>query len=416
MEDMSKIVVRSEEIWSDSDTSPLTEQDSGYCTDRNPSSTIDDGSDSDPVLFSDDDLDYSFVQAKQKILKRAADVFLREDQLNALANHNEHSKIGRAPLTTVLDEAKGFLHTLSLAAGPTANQKPRKKSRTQKNARANVPRIAANPRDLQINVNLVDKRTSIKFDEESHSLKKINGSSIISMIPSSLLTQCQWMTRVLMWNKASTLTEPRSMPDTAGSWKIMSDPWHFACGVIPPRAMDTERGVDLNYALSITDEARLVTLSTPPFYIVHVNKAFQRFAELPSDCCLLGRPVENVIQVSPTATPEQDAKHCYWPSLILNSNKSCCIDVLPVVQGDAQRNKESSLSSLSTKSTSNTFMSHILICVSSPANKSSLPHIPSYITFPESAADVTSDASDVSKDDSSSSSSTLQSSLWGTVG
>jgi hypothetical protein len=400
MSDMNRQSSSGEASWNLEDDPSTTEPESDFGTDENPTSG--DGSDSDPALFSDDEIDYSFVQAKQKILKRAADIFFHEERFDALTDLSEHRRYDPSA-ESIWDEAKDFMRTLDQVTGPITKTTKVKKpaaGRASKKPKLAEIRKCENPCDPRVDVTLVGRNSSTKFGRDI-ALVKCNISSSLNVLPTSFMTQCQWMTQVLLYNKASRPLDSNNSTDTP-CWKIMSNPLDCSCGMIPPSSMDMARRVDLNFALSIVDEARLVTQSMPPFSVVHVNRAFQKLADLPCDQCLLGKPIESVIHVPTDSVPTEESDHVFWSSIITMSNTQCRLEAFPVVQGRSLQSTSSDM-----------YMSHILICVQPPV--APMAHVPSVIAFHNSTTDVTSDASDVSKDDSSTSS-TVLTGIWGTVG
>ena len=95
---------------------------------------------------------------------------------------------------------------------------------------------------------------------------------------------------------------------------------------------------------------RIITLSTPPFCVVHANKAFSMFSGL-SNCTLVGKPIESILQVI------QDIPTTYLCSTpttveslgsqIVSSNKPCQLRVVPIT--DRVRNSQGGMSHLLVK-------------------------------------------------------------------
>ena len=81
-------------------------------------------------------------------------------------------------------------------------------------------------------------------------------------------------------------------------WKIVSDPrQRYSLGLLPPSHVHLTSSIDIQEAISFTPEARIVTTSTPPFSVVHANKAFLQKADC-SSRDLIGNPIESIIHVT----------------------------------------------------------------------------------------------------------------------
>jgi len=126
------------------------------------------------------------------------------------------------------------------------------------------------------------------------------------------------------------------------TWEVISDT-NFGLLVIPPSKLPFRDGIRLKDALSFTSNAQLITQSTPPFCVVHANKAFLSFSGLYNGD-VLGKAIESVIEVlqeisSPSA--ELSTKR-YLNSRILSSKKSCQLLVTPIT--DLLRNSQGGMS------------------------------------------------------------------------
>ena len=165
----------------------------------------------------------------------------------------------------------------------------------------------------------------------------------------------QWLMKALLWNNESSSSEavpltpsgPQQQPsvDHDRRWRMVVSDGSLAGSsrLVPPTTMCLQHAVDLQDVITVTDEARLVVESTPPFCIVvrtllknghhllqlllhpfthpkhflllcflvlpplfflgqHANKAFLECANLQGTDALVGRPVESIFRVSREST------------------------------------------------------------------------------------------------------------------
>ena len=155
----------------------------------------------------------------------------------------------------------------------------------------------------------------------------------------------QWLMKALLWNnESSSETVPLPLPlstlqlvsdrQDQPSWRMVVSDGSLSASsrLVPPATMSLQHAVDLQDVITVTDEARLVVESTPPFCIVvrvhcqqpiptssslhspilyslllflfvqHANKAFLECANLQGTDALVGRPVESIFRVSHEST------------------------------------------------------------------------------------------------------------------
>lgn len=144
------------------------------------------------------------------------------------------------------------------------------------------------------------------------------------------------MARALIWSDPSSSHQTQAQPQDA-SWKLVSDPRTFALGLVPPTGMSMQNGLSLEEAIAVTDQARIVTQSTPPFCVVHVNRAFLLLANLRES--VIGRPIEMVLQVTQSMNLPSTDDQLFLDSVITLSDKTkaCRIQVLPVLDRSRRR-------------------------------------------------------------------------------
>jgi len=166
-------------------------------------------------------------------------------------------------------------------------------------------------------------------------------------------------------------------------WRVVSDPVTCALGLVPPRNMSLTHAVPLGDAIAVTDQARLVTQSTPPFCVVHVNRAFLLLAGLgDSKEHIIGRPVETMVQILPGAMArgpplhrqldDKDDDERFFESIVSLRGRvtPCRIRVVPILSQSSRRcrrriSKDRYISSPASSSSA-ACMSHVLVEVRPP--------------------------------------------------
>lgn len=346
-------------------------EDSGYSTDScrsscSESNEPENSSDSDPSSnfqydASDEedegvDSRMEFLNEKQSILTRAAEVLGREESYEAATAFATSNKPPSRPSAT-WKEAKSVLRTM----GHKSKEPSRSNARLLSVQRDSRKR--KNPRDPAIDFSSVQRLPAAKFARlETVTTKDENIMGLLSSLPTALFHQGQWMAKALVWSAPTQNRElDRSMDYR---WKVVSDPSTYSLGLVPPNGMSMKNAVDIQEAMSISDEAHVVTQATPPFCVVYANKAFLKIADSGSTESIIGRPVESILQISEDifgsqATPkDRDSSKSYLNGVLrLESSKACRIRLCPVV--DRTRKAKDS----SSEHVKYSCMSHILIQV-----------------------------------------------------
>ena len=165
------------------------------------------------------------------------------------------------------------------------------------------------------------------------------------------------MARALLWGEPCQ----RSVIDC--SWQKFYDPYSCSGGLIPPTNMSMKHAVDLQEAMTVTDEPRLLTQAAPPFNVVHVNRAFLLLAGV-GDCAkphsMVGRPVESFFQVTQVVGPPEDKQQNYLESILaLDDAKrlTCRIKIIPIMDRRKRRRLSVDMNRMYS------CMSHVLIKV-----------------------------------------------------
>jgi len=310
--------------------------DSGYLSDANDSPSSDSSSEIYCVYDSendDEEIDshIEYIQEKQRILKRAADVLYQEDAYTASIALNKPS----ATEGTIWQKAQGILRSLDQKPGdnetstmrpPPARRGPVGGSLVKKNQPC--------PTDASIDTSTVQRISASSFATSTIEADKGEELALLSSLAAPLFADSQWMAQALVWS-APSHPSIHALQDCR--WQVMSDPLTCCLGLIPPSSMSMQNAVDIQEATCITQNARLVTQSTPPFNVVFANKAFLQVAGLSSNGSLIGKPVETLLHVTQDIH-DSDTDTTYLDSVLtLTDNKSCRIRAVPVVDRARRR-------------------------------------------------------------------------------
>jgi hypothetical protein len=380
--------------------------ESGNCSSGNLQTTSDSGdntgtsttaSDSDPFDdTSDEDNDETsisrridFLSEKRSLLKRAYKVMAQEENYDAAIAIDTVRNPKVEAFNSIWTEARGVLREMNEAAGTTTlspalssyhdntgDQKPGGYLRAKKNN--------PDPSDPKIDKSSV-RRVVAKRSGDVEVIRRDDAREVsyISSIPSPVFGDGQWLAQALVYAAPTThQVQPSTSADCR--WKVVSDPFTSSLGLVPPSSVSMNNAVDIQEATAFTEEPRLVTQSTPPFCVVHVNKAFLMLANLPAQDSLIGRPIESVIQVTqqdidmnrstdvmmdePDNNTNSDDDERYLESILSRGDKKACrIQVVPVLD----RCRRQSITE-----TSYSCMSHVLIRVRESTTSSTTPTRP----------------------------------------
>jgi hypothetical protein len=355
---------------------------------------------SDPFDDTSDDEDndetsisrrIDFLSEKRSLLKRAYKVMAQEENFDAAIAIDTVRNPKVEAFNSIWTEAKGVLREMNEAAGTTTLSSALSSSHDNDNnntgdqqpgggcwrAKKNNP----DPSDPKIDKSSV-RRVVAKQSGDIEVLKRDNVRelSFISSIPSPVFGDGQWLAQALVYAAPTThQVQPSTSADCR--WKVVSDPFTSSLGLVPPSSVSMNNAVDIQEATAFTEEPRLVTQSTPPFCVVHVNKAFLMLANLPAQDSLIGRPIESVIQVTqqdidmsrstdvmmdePENNANNEDNERYLESILSHGDKkACCIQVVPVLD----RSRRQSITE-----TSYSCMSHVLIRVRESNTNSATP-------------------------------------------
>lgn len=305
--------------------------DTGHESDANPFS-VDDTSDSGLTVSSSDQESVAekirFIEAKQKILKQAA-VMLSEEELydasTALSVCEGPNTLPSETQGSIWNEAKGILRALNTKASETdaalSRDYPRPSIRGPSQRSRKRPKIDTS-RVQRIDSTVYDPTLDLPA----------GGQAVNTLCPVQI--DGMWMAQALLRSSRSQGIQRSGRDRTYDNrWKIVSDPTQrYSVGLLPPSHLGLKSSIDIQEAMSVSQEARLVTMSTPPFSVVHANKAFLHVAGCQS-CDIVGVPVESIFQVSslePLDSNEGIAG-ILFESQLLNQDIHVNIRVIPVV-------------------------------------------------------------------------------------
>ncbi|GAX25666.1 hypothetical protein FisN_15Lh035 [Fistulifera solaris] len=329
---------------------------------------------SDLICEEDEDLEscFDFLNSKQTILTRLSEVLAREDKYTA-STAMKAAKKTCFPSSILMKEARSVLWNLGLRANafepqivPTLSPKYISKARkSPKHPEIDVSHCELLPADVW------------KSRQKAIQSQQRGGTNTLLNLPRSIFCEGQWMAQALVWSAPSIKQQKETDLGDQFLWKVISNPMTQSLGLLPPTGISMENAIDIEEAVSISDEARIVTQSTPPFCVVYANKAFLELSCVQSKDLIIGRPVETIIQVPMpsdicTDTAGSDmASHSEKKylngRLCLAKDLACQISVTPVVdqnrKNEAHRSKFSSVKSTGKNTGVYSCMSHILIQV-----------------------------------------------------
>ena len=424
--------------------------DSGYTSSQEEECS----SETDATISSSDasdeeDVDdrIQYIHEKQQILKRAAAVLFSEEAYEA-ATALETTKLSHAsvPTSATWKEAMSVLQTFgqspsinsmteSSASSSSLGNPLRPSSRISGKKRKSYNKSNNCPRDPSINLSTVGRLSSVSYLQEqcySSSTEQIMTQDnrvleLLSSMPPSIFQTGQWMAQALVrsaplplqhspahlvQSTSSTSTETSfTTVDHQGSWKMVSNPSTHVLGLAPPFGTSfMDHAVDIQEAMALSSQPRVLTQATPPFSIVYTNRAFLCLQVVAggdsSSSSLIGQPIESIIQlvlddspnykkldgsnkqvekVSQQQQQQQQQQHDthYLNGLFpLKNNEACRIQIFPVI--DRSRRRRISDDVDSNNGCDYTSMSHILVEVSPQVDENEgnsrelQPPLPSY--------------------------------------
>jgi hypothetical protein len=89
----------------------------------------------------------------------------------------------------------------------------------------------------------------------------------------SIVERPQWLTKALLWSSSGSSATARtaalpSSSSSQGPWTVATDPFTYTYGLVPPPAVSLDDAFDLQDVINVSQEARVVTQSSPPFCVV----------------------------------------------------------------------------------------------------------------------------------------------------
>lgn len=350
------------------DTSDVSDDEfflsSGFDSDEWPHSS--------DITAQDEDTDscFDFLNSKQRILARVSEVLGREEKFTA-SKALKAAKQTSFPSSELMKEARSVLWTLGLRANafepqilPTLSPKYTAWSRKS-------------PRHPAIDVSYCEHLQADIWKSRQRAIAKSQhrGANTLLNLPRSVFCEGQWMAQALVWSAPSIQQRKEADQSDQFLWKVISNPMTQSLGLLPPTGISMENAIDIEEAVAISDEARVVTQSTPPFCVVYANKAFLELSGIQSKDSIIGRPVETIIHVPDPSAISTDSvgsdvvqlseKKSLSGSLCFKEDTVCTISVTPVVDQN-RKHEPRNLNPLAIKNVANhggkySCMSHILI-------------------------------------------------------
>lgn len=258
--------------------------------------------------FEEFDANLEYINQKQQLLSRASAIFNGEDSYNAI--HAIHDQTMPPPLSTIWAEAKEYLCT-------------NKRAKRGSKLRSFPKKPCKSPRDPRIDLSRVNQSSAAIFDDTG------NTKSALPLAVTHLeRLQGEWMAQAL------------SKSSRTNRWRVVSDLQTCSLGLAPPEDASFSATVSLEEATDFSTRPQIVTQASPPFCVVHVNKAFLTKYGTTE---IIGKPIENLFQLV------DDTDEMYQIGNIFG-NRSCRLKVTPVVDRSRKRQRLSI-----------SFMSHILV-------------------------------------------------------
>jgi len=272
-----------------------------------------------------------FLQEKQSLLKRAISAMKREDAYEASRARDTVNGKNERKDSSLWDEAREIVDILNRRDDDESPVRIEK--RHTREIIENRERSLKKPR---IDVSSVTCVSSGTLDGGKE--VKESSAALQRAIPTMpFVVNGPWMGQALAG----------CSPSAARGWEVLNDP-DLGLLVVPPSVQSFQKGVELKDALALTPDAQLVTLSTPPFYVVHANRAFCLFSGLLS-ADIIGKPIESLLQVvvdQDTGALDVNANGGLSSSFVL-SRKLCQLEITPVT--DKFRNLKGGMSHLLVK-------------------------------------------------------------------
>jgi hypothetical protein len=356
-------------------SSAKSSSEDGYVTGTDePNSSSDSGG----VCYSSDDDDDSssedmqerieFIRQKQRLMKRASSVLLGQAQeaYDAATARTASQQVESQDMPGgIWCRAKRVLPKESAAKKALARRAVRPN-------RGGNRTIQPSPCDPRINLDTVNQVEAEAYDRIAPIEEDENDE--VERLPVVSFPQGQWMAQALI---RSSSTDVRSNPSDC-RWKVIADPVTCSLGLVPPSSFSMEHGISIEDALQLSDEGHLLTQATPPFCVVHVNKAFLVLTGLSSATSLIGIPVEAVLQATQDMTTfparssqyeqPQAAEDFVWARFLASGaggeqdESSYQMKIVPVLDRSQRRRLSSTVEGL-TPPKGYTCLSHVLVRV-----------------------------------------------------
>lgn len=300
-------------------------------TSSSPSSTAESSGDSSEIESSDIESEISFLQKKQTLMKRAISAMKREEEYDA-SQAREIIQLSKSDCSPLWQEAKEVLEVLNRrgdkeSAPKTKKRPPQVKSHVKIQA----------PKRSRIDLSSVVCLSAHDFEEKFALNVSPNALPAMTSMPLECSTG-SWVGFALACCLSNAPAQSTtSFPDR--HWGIFIDP-NKGQVIFPPGKQVLQNTIRLKDALDFTSAAQLIALPSPPFSIVHANKAFSILSGLPNHE-VIGKPLELILQVKQetTGAPRESNAMTQDSSLqseLFSSKKRCSLDVIPVNENNSE--------------------------------------------------------------------------------
>ncbi|KAL3924389.1 MAG: hypothetical protein SGILL_001079 [Bacillariaceae sp.] len=283
----------------------------------------------------DIDAEIAYLKLKQKILEKASTKLRQE---NAFIAYNAYG-ILRGDFSReskLWSEAKCVLDVLKKESNSFSSSDDDSHKRKASSPRPALRNMAAS----------AAKRPKIDLSN----VEKVSAGSLRgSMIPArSTVSDHTTSTMGVSTPKVSTIAVPSSVShwipqamvhqipalvsrNADKSMDVMLDP-NVGLMVVSPNHIPFRNGIQLTKALEFTNSAQIIALSTPPFSIVHANKAFCEVSGL-THADVIGKPVDEILRMEqdiPSALRGIDSPPPLKSRFRISDQKACQIHVDPI--------------------------------------------------------------------------------------
>ncbi|KAL3914347.1 MAG: hypothetical protein SGILL_006138 [Bacillariaceae sp.] len=314
---------------------------SSGCSSFNRGDSSVDSNDSSSISSAEDiDTEIAYLKSKQKILERASSK-LRQEQAYVACNARGILRGDFSRESKLWAEAKCVLDVLKKESKLSESSDsdpspPKRESPAHQAVEFHIP-AAKRPKIDLVNVNKVSAGSLRGNVTPTRSIISDLSTIASPALPRSVdspevntiavqSSHSHWMPQVMVYQIPALVSR-----NAITSLDVMLDP-NVGLLVVSPEHLPFQNGIQLTKALEFTTSAQIIAMSTPPFAIVHVNKAFCEASGL-SHADVIGKPVEEIIEVEQDIPSDVDSVGSPLPlqsRFLISDGKKCLIHVAPI--------------------------------------------------------------------------------------